>query len=108
MPGTLYTLRNKQWQVPEFHCMEFFGKQSDICVCTPVINEGHRIHTLLERMRNLNLMDTFDVLIADLNIGQPGHDVVSGYDHHDAHNQHRDTNDACFWVKEFHHVRTVQ
>ena len=65
MPGPIYSVKNQQWQVPEFQYMEFFNKRSDICVCTPVINEGHRIHTLLERMRNLHLMDTLDVLIAD-------------------------------------------
>jgi glycosyltransferase involved in cell wall biosynthesis len=65
MPGTICTLKNQQWQVPEFQHLEFFKKRSDICVCTPVINEGNRIRTLLQRMRGLNLMDTIDVLIAD-------------------------------------------
>lgn len=65
MPGTIYTLKNQQWQIPEFQCLEFFKKRSKVCVCTPVINEGQRIHTLLERMRSLHLMDTIDVLIAD-------------------------------------------
>jgi len=65
MPESIYTVKNQHWQVPEFQCREFYGKRSDVCVCTPVINEGHRIRTLLERMRRLNLMENFDVLIAD-------------------------------------------
>ncbi|MCC7202162.1 MAG: glycosyltransferase family 2 protein [Nitrospirae bacterium] len=65
MPGSIYHLTNSQWQVPEFQCLEFFSRRSDICVCTPVINEGERIKTLLERMRRLKLMDKVDVLIAD-------------------------------------------
>src|SRR3972149_2054755 len=65
MPESIYTVTNQHWQVPEFQCREFYGKSSDVCVCTPVINEGQRIRTLLERMRQLNLMDNFDVLIAD-------------------------------------------
>jgi glycosyltransferase involved in cell wall biosynthesis len=65
MPGERYLLKNQEWQVPEFNYLELFEKRSDICICTPVINEGDRIRTLLERMRSLNLMDTIDVLIAD-------------------------------------------
>jgi len=65
MPESIYTVKNQHWQVPEFQCREFYGKRSDVCVCTPVINEGHRIRTLLERMRRLNLMDNVDILIAD-------------------------------------------
>lgn len=65
MPGLIYNLKNRQWQVPEFQYLEFSKKRSDACICTPVINEGKRIKTLLERMRNLHLMDTIDVLIAD-------------------------------------------
>ena len=65
MPGAVYTLRNQQWQVPEFQYLEVFKKRSDICVCTPTINEGERIRTLLERMRRLHIMDAIDVLIAD-------------------------------------------
>jgi dolichol-phosphate mannosyltransferase len=65
MPGPIYTVKNQQWQVPAFQYIEFFKKRSNICVCTPVINEGQRIQNLLERMRSLNLMDNIDVLIAD-------------------------------------------
>lgn len=65
MPDTIYTVKNKQWRVPEFKYNEFLKKRSDICVCIPVINEGHRIRTLLKRMHSLHLMNTNDVLIAD-------------------------------------------
>ncbi|HDH13035.1 MAG TPA: glycosyltransferase family 2 protein [Nitrospirae bacterium] len=65
MPGTIYNVKNQQWEVPEFQHLDFFKKRSNICVCTPVINEGQRIRTLLERMHGLHLMDTIDVLIAD-------------------------------------------
>lgn len=65
MPGAIYNIKEQAWQVPEFQYLEFFNKQSDICVCTPVINEGQRIRTLLDRMRSHHLMDTIDVIIAD-------------------------------------------
>jgi dolichol-phosphate mannosyltransferase len=65
MPGSIYNVKNQQWQVPEFQYIEFSDKRSDICVCIPLINEGQRIRTLLERMNRLNLVDSIDVLIAD-------------------------------------------
>ena len=63
MPGPVYELQHKQWQVPEFRCIEFNKKRSDVCVCIPVINEGHRINNLLGRMSYL--VNTTDILIAD-------------------------------------------
>jgi len=65
MPGSIYNVKNQQWQIPEFQYLEFSHKRSGVCVCIPVINEGHRIRTLLERMHSLNLMANIDVLIAD-------------------------------------------
>ena len=65
MPGPPYSVKNSQWQVPEFQYLELFEKRSNICICTPVINESHRIRTLLERMKNLHIMDSIDIIIAD-------------------------------------------
>lgn len=55
----------KNWQVPSSRITEFSGKRSERCVCIPVINEGERIKKLLERMLNNNIMDNYDVIIAD-------------------------------------------
>ncbi len=60
-----YYLKNSDWQVPESEYIEFTDKRSDICVCIPVINEGKRIRDLLERMKRINIMDKYDVIIAD-------------------------------------------
>lgn len=60
-----YFFKNRDWQVPESEYAEFAGKRSDICVCVPVINEGGRIRALLERMRRINIMNKYDVVIAD-------------------------------------------
>lgn len=65
MTGKKYSFKNKDWQVPESEYTEFAGRRSDVCVCIPVINEGQRIRTLLERMSRLNIMDKYDVFIAD-------------------------------------------
>ena len=63
MVGSIYELQHKQWQVPDFRCLEFNKKRSDVCVCIPVINEGQRIKSLIGRMSHL--VNTVDVLIAD-------------------------------------------
>ncbi|MHC4455491.1 MAG: glycosyltransferase family 2 protein [Planctomycetota bacterium] len=65
MPGTIYHIKNQQWQVPEFQYLEFSDQYSSVCVCTPVINEGRRIRTLFERMQRHNLMNSVDLIIAD-------------------------------------------
>lgn len=56
---------NKDWQVPSSKIIEFSGKRSNRCVCIPVINEGERIRNLLDRMSCNNIMDKYDVIIAD-------------------------------------------
>jgi dolichol-phosphate mannosyltransferase len=63
MTGPLYTLKNNNWQVPDFHFFEFAPKMSDACVCIPVINEGQRIRNLLKRMNFL--VNKVDIIIAD-------------------------------------------
>lgn len=65
MTGEKYVFKNKDWQVPESDYTEFAERRSAICVCSPVINEGKRIRTLLERMNRIGIMEKYDVVIAD-------------------------------------------
>ena len=50
---------------PVYDRQEQTKKQSDYAVVIPVINEGERIHALLERMSALNIQHDFDVIIVD-------------------------------------------
>jgi dolichol-phosphate mannosyltransferase len=51
------------WEVPNYASTELFHKRSKYCLCIPVINEGLKIRTLLERM--LPISENIDVIIAD-------------------------------------------
>jgi dolichol-phosphate mannosyltransferase len=53
------------WDVPPHTAKEFFRRSSDTCVVIPVINEGRRIGSLLERMSSLDVQDSADVIIVD-------------------------------------------
>ncbi|MFB2968473.1 glycosyltransferase family 2 protein [Aerosakkonema sp. BLCC-F183] len=51
------------WEIPNHTIDELFPKRSRYCVCIPVINEGLKIRTQLDRMRAIS--KDFDVIIAD-------------------------------------------
>jgi glycosyltransferase involved in cell wall biosynthesis len=53
------------WQVPAFDTHFWRGRQRDYCVIIPVINEGERIHSLLERMLALGTGKLADIIIID-------------------------------------------
>lgn len=55
----------KTWQVPEFEKKLWLGRQYQWCLVIPVINEGHRIKKLLERMSKLNIQNLADIIIVD-------------------------------------------
>ncbi len=63
-PGIAPELRQR-WQVPNFQRTLWLGKRSAYCLVIPVVNEGPRIASLLERMLALGLQDSVDVLIVD-------------------------------------------
>lgn len=53
------------WQVPAFEIYFWRGRQRDYCVVIPVINEGKRIRSLLERMFALGTGKQADIIIVD-------------------------------------------
>lgn len=52
-------------QVPEFDKVEFNSKENKYCLCIPVINEGDRIITQLEKIKNLGIDSIIDVILCD-------------------------------------------
>jgi glycosyltransferase involved in cell wall biosynthesis len=53
------------WQVPAFETQLWLGRQHPWCVVIPVINEGERIKSLLNRMVELNIAIYADIIIVD-------------------------------------------
>lgn len=53
------------WQVPEFALQFSAAPTHPYCVVIPVLNEGERIRSLLQRMATLQLPGLADVIIAD-------------------------------------------
>lgn len=71
------------WQVPAFETRRWQGRLHDYCVVVPVINEGGRIHRLIERMMAIGIPRMADLVIVDggstdgsLDPGFPGSDSV--------------------------------
>lgn len=53
------------WQVPAFDTAFWMGRSQRWCVVIPVINEGRRIGSLLQRMSALNICRFADIIIVD-------------------------------------------
>lgn len=53
------------WQIPVFEVSMWLGKQHPYCVVIPVINEGGRIVSLLNRMSTHKISLLADILIVD-------------------------------------------
>lgn len=53
------------WQVPAFNTALWLGRRHRLCLVIPVLNEGQRIHRLLNRMADLALAEQIDLLIVD-------------------------------------------
>lgn len=56
---------DSQWQTPAHEITEFSPRQTQYCVCIPVINEGERILRQLADMQSLGIMKEADVLLLD-------------------------------------------
>lgn len=52
-----------EWQLPEHRVIEHFPKKNDYCLCIPLINEGERIITQLERIQKEN--PAVDIILCD-------------------------------------------
>lgn len=53
------------WQVPSFEMKLWLGRQHPWCVVIPVINEGERIKSLLNRMASFKVGRYADIIIVD-------------------------------------------
>ena len=53
------------WQVPSFETRFWLGQHHPWCVVIPVINEGKRIQSLLDRMAALKIDGVADIVIVD-------------------------------------------
>jgi dolichol-phosphate mannosyltransferase len=53
------------WQVPAFSTSLWLGQRHSYCVVIPVVNEGARIVSLLDRMAALKIYDIADIIIVD-------------------------------------------
>lgn len=54
-----------KWQVPKYETIFSIAPQHHWCVVIPVINEGERLHNLLNKMKALNISEIADILIVD-------------------------------------------
>ena len=53
------------WCVPSYDCPLWLGRRYPWCIVIPVINEGERISTLVDRMSHLGLAGIADIIIID-------------------------------------------
>jgi dolichol-phosphate mannosyltransferase len=53
------------WQVPDFDVPLWLGRNHPYCVVIPVINEGGRIKSLLDRMKKHAISEMADIIIVD-------------------------------------------
>lgn len=54
-----------KWQVPAMDVPLWLGRQYSWCVVIPVINEGERIQSLLQRMQTLGISQMADIILVD-------------------------------------------
>lgn len=54
-----------EWQIPKYKIVFNSTKVNRYCIVIPVINEGMRISSLLQRMKNLNIAGVADIIIVD-------------------------------------------
>lgn len=82
MDSNVLPLLKATWQVPQYTTAFWRGSSSAYCVIIPVINEGNRIRTLLERMAKLEVPRVADVIIVDGGSTdgslEPGHLAANG------------------------------
>jgi dolichol-phosphate mannosyltransferase len=56
---------NTKWEVPKYKIIFGSARIHSHCVVIPVINEGSRIASLLQRMKELDISNVADVIIID-------------------------------------------
>ncbi|MDP1871623.1 MAG: glycosyltransferase family 2 protein [Gallionella sp.] len=65
MTSDLSPVIRKTWQVPIFETPLWLGRQHQYCVVIPVINEGERIKSLLDRMNIYQISSVADIIVID-------------------------------------------
>lgn len=63
--NTIDPAYRETWQVPTYEKPLWLGPSQRYCVVIPVINEGARIRSLLEKMAALNVAGMADIIIVD-------------------------------------------
>lgn len=63
--STIGHIRQSNWQVPKFEAPLSMDRRHPWCVVIPVINEGHRIRHLLERISVNKISSIADIIIVD-------------------------------------------
>ncbi|EFE7940081.1 TPA: glycosyltransferase family 2 protein [Escherichia coli] len=59
-------INNKnKWEVPAYDISLWTYKKHDACIVIPVINEGERIISLLNKMKQININQIADIIIVD-------------------------------------------
>ncbi len=65
MSSDIFPEVRSSWQVPSYETPMWLGKRHHYAVVIPVINEGNRIRTFLERMAAHHISDIADIIIVD-------------------------------------------
>ncbi|MFV3370556.1 glycosyltransferase family 2 protein [Pseudomonas sp. NY15435] len=63
--NTMNATSRSSWKVPSYDTPVWLGREHTSCVVIPVINEGGRISSLLERMSRLRVSSIADIIIVD-------------------------------------------
>lgn len=58
-------IHKSTWVIPQYRIEYTLGKEKEYCVVIPVINEGHRIISLLEKMQVNHIAQIADIIIVD-------------------------------------------
>ena len=65
MNSALFTTTPPKRHIPSFNTSLWLGRRHSYCVVIPVVNEGERIRSLLQRMSALKIDDIADLIIVD-------------------------------------------
>ncbi|KAI3593284.1 glycosyltransferase [Cupriavidus sp. U2] len=65
MHKIVHTSIRPEWQVPSFDVSLWRGRTQPWCIVMPVINEGNRIRSLLQKMSTLEISRIADIIIVD-------------------------------------------
>ena len=62
------SISTSSWEIPSYEKSIFKSRKSNYCVVIPVINEGDRIKSLLEKMTDLKISNSVDLILSLIHI----------------------------------------